>query len=44
MSNNTGVVKPHLVRGVFVFLSGMALAGVSLLVETFIIKAAQNRA
>ena len=41
--SNTDEVKPHLVRGVFVFISGMALAGVSLLVENFIIKTAQGR-
>ncbi len=43
MSPNTAVVKPYIARGIFVFVSGMALAGVSFLVENFIIKTAQNR-
>ncbi len=43
MSPKTADVKPHLVRGVFVFISGMALAGVSLLVENFIVKTVQSR-
>ncbi len=44
MSTNTAAVKPHIARGIFVFVSGMALAGVSLLVENFIVKTVQNRA
>ena len=43
MSPKAADMKPHLTRGVFVFVSGMALAGVSLLVENFIVKAAQGR-
>ena len=44
MSPKATDVKPHLARGIFVFISGMALAGVSLLIENFIVKTAQNRA
>ena len=44
MSTNTTIVKPYIARGIFVFVSGMALAGISFLVENFIVKAAQNRA
>ncbi len=43
MSPKAADVKPHLARGVFVFISGMALAGVSLLVENFIVKTVQSR-
>ena len=43
MSPKVADVKPHLTRGVFVFMSGMALAGVSLLLENFVIKSLQGR-
>ncbi len=43
MSDNGQVFSPAMGRGVLVFLSGMALAGLSFVVEEWIVKTAQGR-
>ena len=43
MSQEAGAMRPYIGRGILVFFSGMALAGISFVVEQMIIKAAQSR-
>ena len=43
MSGKASGMHPYMGRGILVFFSGMALAGISFVVEQMIIKAAQGR-